>query len=99
MTQFHSRINSGSEAFVKNRTDMLSAIGTLENIVKRAAALSDKSLPRFERRGQLLPRERLNRVLDAGMPFLELMNMAQSQMCMFRKIFQMKSNESLANPG
>ncbi len=76
MTQFHSSVNPSSEAFAKNRKDMLSAIGTLEDIVQRAAVLSDKSLPRFERRGQLLPRERLSRVLDPGMPFVELMNMA-----------------------
>jgi geranyl-CoA carboxylase beta subunit len=76
MTQFHSSVNPNSATFAQNRQDMLSAIGTLEDIVQRAAVLSDKSLPRFERRGQLLPRERLSRVLDPGMPFLELMNMA-----------------------
>lgn len=76
MTQFQSSVNPNSDAFRNNRRDMLAAIETLEDIVKRAAALSDKSLPRFERRGQLLPRERLGRVLDPGMPFVELMNMA-----------------------
>ncbi len=76
MTQFHSSINPNSETFRENREDMLSAIGSLEDIVKRAAVLSDKSLPRFEKRGQLLPRERLLRLLDPGMPFLELMNVA-----------------------
>lgn len=76
MTQFHSSVNTNSEEFRKNREDMLESIGTLEDIVGRAAALSDKSLPRFEKRGQLLPRDRLGRILDPGMPFLELMNMS-----------------------
>ena len=76
MTQFHSSINTNSEEYRKNREDMLASIGTLEEILARAATLSDKSLPRFEKRNQLLPRERLSRVLDPGMPFLELMNVA-----------------------
>lgn len=76
MPQFISRVNTSSEAFRKNREDMLASIGTLSDALDRAAALSDKSSPRFEKRGQLLPRERLARILDPGMPFLELLNMA-----------------------
>jgi geranyl-CoA carboxylase beta subunit len=48
----------------------------MQAILDRAAALSDKARDRFERRGQLLPRERLNRLLDPGSPFLEIANMA-----------------------
>ena len=76
MTQFHSNVNRNSEEFQKNREDMLASISTMEEVLGRAAALSDKSLPRFEKRGQILPRERLSRILDPGMPFLELLNMA-----------------------
>ena len=76
MTQFHSNINTASEEFQRNRADMLESIDTLREILDRAATLSDKALPRFQRRGQLLPRERLSRVLDPGMPFLEIANMA-----------------------
>ncbi|HDY81835.1 MAG TPA: acyl-CoA carboxylase subunit beta [Halieaceae bacterium] len=76
MTQFHSSINTNSDEFRKNREDMLASISTLHEIVGRAANLSDKSSARFERRGQLLPRERLSRILDPGMPFVELMNLA-----------------------
>ncbi len=68
MTQFHSRVSPGSEPYLKNRDDMLAAVATLKNALDRAAALSDKSLPRFEKRGQILPRERLSRILDPGMP-------------------------------
>ena len=76
MSQFHSNVNRNSEEFRKNREDMLAAVGDMREVLDRAAALSDKSLPRFEKRGQILPRERLSRVLDPGMPFLELLNMA-----------------------
>jgi geranyl-CoA carboxylase beta subunit len=76
MAQFYSSVNTSSEPYLKNREDMLDCIDTMREILDRAAALSDKSLPRFEKRGQILPRERLSRILDPGMPFLELMNMA-----------------------
>ncbi len=76
MTQFNTRIDTGSETFRRNRDDMLASIDSLEEILARAATLSDKSLPRFEKRGQILPRERLTRLLDPGMPFLDLLNMA-----------------------
>ncbi|RLQ22045.1 acyl-CoA carboxylase subunit beta [Seongchinamella sediminis] len=76
MPQFQSRINTDSDEFRKNREDMLASVGTLREVLDRAATLSDKSLPRFEKRGQILPRERLTRLLDPGMPFLELLNMA-----------------------
>ena len=76
MTQFHSNVNAASEDFQRNRRDMLESIDTLREILDRAATLSDKALPKFQRRGQLLPRERLSRVLDPGMPFLEILNMA-----------------------
>jgi geranyl-CoA carboxylase beta subunit len=73
---FHSRINSGAEEFAKNQADMQVLVDRLSETLERAAALSDKALPRFEKRGQLLPRERLQRLLDPGSPFLELNNMA-----------------------
>ncbi len=76
MAQFHSSVNTDSDDFRKHRADMLASIATMRGLLDRAATLSDRSLPRFEKRGQLLPRERLNRLLDPGMPFLELMNMA-----------------------
>ena len=75
MTLYHSSVNSGSEEFQRNREDMLGSIETMREILSRSAKLSDKALPRFERRGQLLPRERISRILDPGMPFLEILNM------------------------
>ncbi|MDJ0879347.1 MAG: carboxyl transferase domain-containing protein [Halieaceae bacterium] len=73
---FHSRVNPASDDFAKNREDMLGLVSQLDDVLGRAAALSDKALPRFQKRGQLLPRERLSRLLDPGSPFLELNNMA-----------------------
>ena len=74
--RFASRINTGSEDFARNRREHLARIEELGAILNRARTLSEASRPRFERRGQLLPRERLARLLDPGMPFLEIANMA-----------------------
>jgi geranyl-CoA carboxylase beta subunit len=76
MTQYHSQVNPGSPQFSTNEQDMSALVERLRETCHRSAALSYKSLPRFEKRGQLLPRERLSRLLDPGMPFLELHNLA-----------------------
>lgn len=76
MSFFASRLDTGSEAFAANRQDMLSLVARYHEIKSRAEALSEKRRPRFEERGQLTPRERLLRLLDPGMPFLELYGLA-----------------------
>ncbi|MFN2169126.1 MAG: acyl-CoA carboxylase subunit beta, partial [Anaerolineae bacterium] len=67
--------NTGSDTFDRNRSDMQSLVDRLNGLCERAATLSDKARGRFEKRGQLLPRERLGRLLDPGAPFLELCNL------------------------
>ena len=61
MTLFHSSVNPASDEFKRNRADMLASIETMREILDRAAILSDKALPKFQKRNQLLPRERLSR--------------------------------------
>ena len=55
---------------------MLGLLGELRALEARTEAASAKSGPRFARRGQLLPRERLGLLLDAGAPFLQLASLA-----------------------
>ncbi|MFK7800725.1 MAG: acyl-CoA carboxylase subunit beta [Anaerolineae bacterium] len=76
MTIFNSQISTNSEAFAKNRADMLALIEQTRELEQRAEAASNKSRPKFERRGQIMPRERVARLLDPGAPFLEIGNMA-----------------------
>jgi geranyl-CoA carboxylase beta subunit len=76
MTVFNSRINTNSEGFRKNREEMLVHISKLQELNARGAILSEKRKPRFEARGQLTPRERLARLLDPGMPFMAIGNIA-----------------------
>ncbi len=76
MALFSSKINKSSESFKKNREDMLALIGKLQELNARAPKLSASAKPKFDKRGQILPRERLARLLDPGMPYLEIGNLA-----------------------
>lgn len=76
MAVFNSKVNPHSECFAKNRKDMLSLIDQLQALNARGTMISEKRKPRFEARGQLTPRERLARLLDPGMPFLSIGNLA-----------------------
>ncbi len=76
MTAFRSKIRPDSDTFQANRTQMLELVDKLHRIKDRAKQLSEKRRPTFEKRGQLTPRERIARLLDAGMPFLELYGLA-----------------------
>ena len=76
MAQIQSQLDPHSEAFARNRAAMVAAIEQVQqleqNLLNKAAEAKDK----FSKRGQLLPRERLNLLLDPGAPFLELASLA-----------------------
>jgi len=76
MAQIQSQLDPHSEAFARNRAAMLAAIEQVQqleqNLLNKAAEAKEK----FTKRGQLLPRERLNLLLDPGAPFLELASLA-----------------------
>ena len=76
MSVFASKINTSSEAYKRQRAEMLTLVDRLHELNARAPAMSEKRKPRFEARGQLTPRERLARLLDPGMPFLPIGNLA-----------------------
>jgi geranyl-CoA carboxylase beta subunit len=76
MTDFKSRLDTSSQIFADNRADMLRLVETLSKVGARAEALSERRRARFDERGKLTPRERLQRLLDPGMPFLELYGLA-----------------------
>ena len=76
MTIIESRIAAGSDDFARNRDGMLDLVERIRSIERRVRATSAASRARFEKRGQLLPRERLALLLDPGTPFLELATLA-----------------------
>jgi len=76
MPAFQTALAARDEAFAANRAHMLALLGELDALQARTEAASAKSGPRFAKRGQLLPRERLGLLLDAGAPFLQLSTLA-----------------------
>jgi geranyl-CoA carboxylase beta subunit len=76
MGSFASSWNAQGEAATQRRTAMLDRIAQLRALEERAAAASAKSKPVFDKRGQLLPRERVALLIDAGTPYLPLCSLA-----------------------
>jgi geranyl-CoA carboxylase beta subunit len=73
---FASTWNTRSEIAQQRREAMLARITALRALERRAEEKSAEARPVFERRGQLLPRERVGLLLDPGEPFLPLCTLA-----------------------
>ncbi len=76
MPVFKSLIATGSDSFQKNRAAMLALVEELRALEDRAVALSSKRNATFAQRNQVPPHERIARLLDPGMPFLQLHSLA-----------------------
>ncbi len=76
MAVLDSGIDAASESFVHNRAAVQARLDRLRALEARTRDKSAEARALFEKRGQLLPRERLARLLDADAPFLELSTLA-----------------------
>lgn len=76
MTLFQSAWNAQSPQALRRREAMLARIAALRALEERSAVASATSRPAFDKRGQLLPRERVALLLDAGAPWLPLCSLA-----------------------
>ena len=76
MSQFQSSWNAQSPVAQERRNAMLARIAALRALEDRSAQASAKSKAVFDKRGQLLPRERVALLLDAGAPYLPLCSLA-----------------------
>lgn len=76
MPVLESRLDTESVVFARNRADMLGLIEQFRGLENQIRELSASKRQRFEKRGQLLPRERLSLLLDHGAPVLELSTLA-----------------------
>lgn len=76
MMPFESLVQPASAAFEAQRQGMLELIDQWRALEQRAADVSARAAERFARRGALLPRERLARLLDPGAPFLSIASLA-----------------------
>lgn len=73
---FASSWNPQSEPARARREAMLARVTQLRALEQRAAAKSSEARKVFDKRGQLLPRERVGLLLDPGRPFLPLCALA-----------------------
>jgi len=71
-----SRIKTGSESFAANARRMRELLAEVQRLEQMVIAESESKRDKFEKRGQLLPRERVARLLDRGSPFLEISRLA-----------------------
>lgn len=76
MAYIESNIFVSGESFQSNRSGMLDLLERVRGYERRSVEKSAASRERFEKRKQLLPRERLSLLLDPGTPFLELSSLA-----------------------
>jgi hypothetical protein len=76
MTQIRSQIDPRSEGFRRNHERMAERLAQVQALQGQVVAESASKQDKFEKKGQLLPRERVARLLDRGSSFLELSALA-----------------------
>ena len=76
MAVIQSKVNTQSDAFKKNREDLLALIKQVNELENKVHLASKRKQALFKKRGQLLPRERLDLLLDPGASFIELSTLA-----------------------
>ena len=76
MPAIQSQLDPHGPQFQQNREAMLAGIAQIRLLEQNLLAKAAEAKAKFEKRGQLLPRERLNLLLDPGAPFLELASLA-----------------------
>ena len=73
MNQLQSKINTRSEDFKSNQTAMQNLVEDLKNVShKIALGGGEKAREKHLARGKLLPRPRIDQLIDAGTAFLEI---------------------------
>lgn len=76
MPVIQSQLDAHSPSFAENREAMLAGLQQVQQLQQDLLNKAAEAKARFDQRGQLLPRERLNLLLDPGAPFLELASLA-----------------------
>ena len=75
-----SRIDKSSETYSENRRAMLDLIDQIQELEQKVLINSERSRQKLEQRGQILPRDRLERLLDSDTSFLEMSKLAGYRM-------------------
>ena len=80
MAVLASALDTAGEAFRRNAEAMAEKLARIQALEQAVRDNSARRKDVFEKRGQLLPRERVERLLDPGTPFLELSKLAGYRM-------------------
>jgi len=80
MPAYETQIDTADPQFAENRAHMLACLAEARALEQRTADKSASAKPLFDKRGQLLPRERVALLLDPGAPFIEMSALAGYQL-------------------
>lgn len=80
MAILETQIDNQASGFQENYQAFKEVITELRDIEKGIRDNEESTRPKFEKRGKLLPRERLNLLLDQDSPFVELCGLAGYKM-------------------
>ena len=76
MPVIDSVIDTHSPEFAANRSAMQAHIDAFRDIESAVRAAAERARDRYEKRGNIMPEDRLNLLLDRGAPFFELSSLA-----------------------
>ncbi|MBA2656025.1 MAG: methylcrotonoyl-CoA carboxylase [Tatlockia sp.] len=80
MAKIVSLLNPSTKEFIQNQTSMMALLEELQKTIQKIAEGGDEQArQRHLKHGKLLPRERLQQLLDPGSAFLELSQLAAYQ--------------------
>ncbi|HLV78257.1 MAG TPA: acyl-CoA carboxylase subunit beta [Marinobacter sp.] len=80
MQVLKTTVTPRSEEFLANVAAMEAHIRTFRDVEQKVLDLTEAAREKFTKRGKLLPRDRINRLLDRGSEFLELCSLAGYRM-------------------
>jgi len=80
MQVLETTITPQSDEFRANVEAMEAHISTFRDVEQKVLDLAESAREKFTKRGKLLPRDRINRLLDRGSEFLELCSLAGYKM-------------------
>ncbi|WP_111656401.1 acyl-CoA carboxylase subunit beta [Isoalcanivorax indicus] len=76
MPVIETELDVHGDEFAANRDTMLKAVAEFRAIEQKVVDKAETQREKFEKKGKLLPHERVARVLDPGSPFLALLGLA-----------------------
>ena len=80
MPKLESQLDPRSPEFAENAAAMQACVESFRSIETMVEETAETMRARYEKRGNLMPRDRLNLLLDPGAPFLELSTLAGYKM-------------------